>query len=228
MSIVTYMEKKCKHFEKIFLIYSQKNFYFILTLYFFNCKIYSNKRTKVLGGLIFMILNFKQIFIQKSYFSINLLGKNFKLNINYSKVNDAEVNKLENEINITLPMQYKNSDNMNIINLCIQKLYSEVAILELEYVMEFARHIFGFAPEDFKIKRLANDYYKYASKTLTINPDIVQFSKEIIFTTIIKAFCRIKYRYGSKNYLDSLEFGLNEYKKYKNKKSNKELWAKIS
>ena len=175
-----------------------------------------------------MILNFKEIFIQKSYFSIGLLGKNLKLNIDYSNVNNAEVNKLENEISITLPMHYKHSDNINIINLCIQKLYNEVAIFELEYAMEFARHIFNFAPEDFKIKRLSNSYYKYANKTLTVNPDIVQFNEEIIFTAIIKAFCKIKYRYGSKKYLDLLEFGLKEYEKYKNKKSNRELWKKIS
>ena len=175
-----------------------------------------------------MILNFKKIFIQKSYFSIGLLGKNLKLNISYSNVNDAEVSKSENEINIILPMQYKHSDNMNIVNLCIQKLYNEVAIFELEYAMEFARHIFGFAPEDFKIKRLANDYYKYTNKTLIVNPDIVQFSEEIIYTTIIKAFCKIKHRNGSKKYLDSLEFGLKEYEKYKNKKSNKQLNVKVS
>ena len=175
-----------------------------------------------------MILNFKEIFVQKSYFSVGLLGKNLKLNIDYSNVNNIDVNKLENEINIILPMHYKHSDNMNIINLCIQKLYNEVAIYELEYAMEFARHIFGFAPEDFKIKRLANEYYKYANKTLTINPDIVQFSEEIIFTTIIKAFCKIKYRNGSKKYLDSLETGLKEYEKYKNKNSRKELWTKVS
>lgn len=175
-----------------------------------------------------MVLNFKQKFMQKSYFSVSLLGKIFKLDIDYSKVSDVKVNMLENEINIILPMHYKHSDNINIINLCIQKLYNEVATLELEYAMEFARHVFGFAPEDFKINRLANDYYKYASKTLTINPDIVQFNEEIIFTTIIRAFCKIKYRYGSKNYLDALEFGLNEYNKYKNKKTNKELWLKIS
>ena len=165
-----------------------------------------------------MVLKFRKQFIQKSYFSISLLGKSLKLNIDYSKSNNTEVNKFDNEINITLPMRYKHSDNIDIINLCIQKLYNQVAIFELEYVMEFARHIYGFAPEDFKIKRIPNEYFKYTNKTLIINPDIVQFSEEIIFTTIIKAFCKSKYRSGSKKYLDSLEFGLKEYEKYKNKK----------
>ncbi len=175
-----------------------------------------------------MILNFKKLFVQESYFSIGLLGKNLKLHVDYSKINNVDVNILDNEINIILPNKYKHSDNMDIINLCIQKLYNKVAAVELENAMEFARHVFGFAPEDFKIKRLANDYYKYSGKTLTINPDIVQFSKEVIYTTIIKAFCKIKYKYGSKNYLNSLDLGLKEYEKYKNKKVSKELWMKVS
>lgn len=175
-----------------------------------------------------MVLSFKKTFIQKTYFSVDLLGKNLKLNINYSKVNSPEVNELENEINITLPLRYKHSDNIDIINLCIQKLYNEVASFELDYAMEFARHTFGFAPEEFKIKRIEDEYYKYTKKTLIIDPDIVQFSEQIIFSTIIKAFCNIKYRKGSKKYFDALEFGLREYEKYNNSKSNNELWQKIS
>lgn len=175
-----------------------------------------------------MVLNFNKKFVQKTYFSVDLLGKNLKLNINYSTINKIVVNEFENEINITLPMSYKHSDNIDIINLCIQKLYNEVATAQLEYAMEFARHVFGFAPEEFKIKRLADNYYKYTSKTLTINPDIVQFSEQIIYSTVIKAFCKIKYRPGSRKYFDSLEHGLKEYEKYKQNKPDKELWQKIS
>ena len=175
-----------------------------------------------------MVLNFTNKFIPKSYFSISLLGKNFKLNIDYAKINNPQVNKFDNEIDITLPMIYKHSDNVGIINLCIQKLYNEIAISELEYAMEFARHIYGFAPEDYRIKRLSNEYIKYANKTLTISPDIVQFSQEIIYTSILKAFCKVKYRCGSKKYIDSLEFGLKEYAKYKGQRLNTELFRKIS
>ncbi len=175
-----------------------------------------------------MILKFRNKFIQKSYLYVSLLGKKLKLNINYNKVNKAEVNKLENEINIVLPMCYKHSDNMEIISLCIQKLYNEFADFELEYAMEFARHIYGFAPEDFKIKRMPNEYIKHINKVITINPDIVQFNEEIIYTTIIKSFCKIKYRSGSKKYFEALEFGLKEYRKYKNKKTDTGLYKKIS
>ena len=173
-----------------------------------------------------MVLNFKKIFEQKTYLSVSLLGKNLQLNINYSKKNTIEMNILDNEIEIILPTKYK--DNMDIINLCIQKLYNKVASTQIEYAMEFARHTLGFAPEDFKIKRLNKEYYKYSNKILTISPDIVQFSEEVIYTTILKAFCKIKYRSGSKNYLNALEMALVKYAKYKNIKADKELWMKVS
>lgn len=174
-----------------------------------------------------MIINMKRTFLHTTYFSISILGRSFKLNIKYAKRGNVKIERLENEINIILPNIYKNSNNEEIINMCIQKIYNEIAGREVEYAMEFARHIFRFAPEDYKIKRMNNSYYKYANKILTVNPDIVQFSREIIYTTIIKAFCKTKYREGSKNYKKSLEYGLKEYEIYKNK-DNEKLWKKVS
>lgn len=175
-----------------------------------------------------MIINFKKVFMQNSYLSVSVLGRSFKLNIQFSNVNIIELNKSENEIIITLPKRYKNSDNMDIINLSIQKLYNKIATEEVEYAMEFARHIFRFAPEDYKIKRLNNSYYKCSNKIITINPDIVQFSREVIYTTILRAFCKIQYKANSKNYKDALEYGLKEYNIYKNKTGHKNLWLKVS
>lgn len=175
-----------------------------------------------------MILNFRKVFTPKSYLSISILGRSFKLDIQYSNINIVELNKTENEIIIALPKKYKNSDNMDIINLSIQKLYNEIAMEEIEYAMEFARHTLGFAPEDYKIKRLNDSYYKCANKIITINPDIVQFSREIIYTTVLRAFCKVKYRTNSRNYKDALEFGLKKYNHYKNKNYNKNLWLKVS
>lgn len=93
--------------------------------------------------------------------------------------------------------------------------------------MEFARHVFGVAPEDYKIKRINEGYYKYSNKILTINPDIAAFSRKIIYTTIIKAFCKVKYREGSKNYEKAIEKGIREYEIYKKEKRDNNLWRKV-
>ena len=70
--------------------------------------------------------------------------------------------------------------------------------------------------------------YKFkCNKTLVINPDIAAFSKEIINTTIIKAFCKVKYREGSKKYEKAIEKGLDLYELYKNENNKFELWKKV-
>lgn len=175
-----------------------------------------------------MVLNFKKPESIKSYLSIGVLGRSLKLNITYSKISIPELNQETNELNLVLPISYKKLDNMEIINFSIQKLYDEIANSEIEYAMEFARHTFGFSPEDYKIKRLNNAYYKCSNKIITINPDIVQFSPEIIYTTIIRAFCRLKYRVNSKEYKEALEFGLEKYQAFKQKNNHKNLWLKVS
>lgn len=174
-----------------------------------------------------MIISMKRSFIHKTYFTVSVLGKAYKLNIKYAKREIVKVERLENEINIILPNIYKNSNNEEIINICIQKIYNEVAEREIENAMEFARYVFRFSPEDYIIKRMRDEYYKYSNKIITINPDIVAFSREVIYTCIIKAFCKVKYREGSKNYEKAIEKGLREYEIYKKENKEVKLWRKV-
>ena len=162
--------------------------------------------------------NIRKIFSRLSYLSVSVLGYIYKINLEFCKINEIKINKNEKEINIFVPNNFKNNNETEIINYCIQKIYDEVAKREIEEAMEFARHILGFAPEDYLIKRMNNDYYKCSKKVITINPDIAQFSREIIYTTIIRAFCKAQYREGSKNYINSLENGLKEYERIKRMK----------
>ena len=171
-----------------------------------------------------MIINMKKTVINSTYFTVGILGKSYKLNIKYSKRENVKIEKKEKEINIILPSIYKNSNNENIINMSIQKIYDEVASREIENAMEFARYVYGFAPEDYKIKRIKDGYYKYENKRITVNPDIVAYSREVIYTTIIKAFCKVKYKAGTKNYEKAIEQGLKEYER--DIKWNNELWRK--
>jgi hypothetical protein len=161
------------------------------------------------------ILNFKKQEINKTYLTVSVLGKSLKLNVKYTNNSIINLDKKENEIDLFLPKNYKNSKNIDIINLAIQKLYSKIAITEIEDSMEIVRHILKFAPEDYKIERLNNAFYKCKNGIITINPDIVQFNKEIINTTIFQAFCKIKFKLNSTNYKKALQNGLLKYEEYK-------------
>ena len=92
----------------------------------------------------------------------------------------------------------------------------KLANTELEYSLELARYIFKFAPEDYKIERLNDVFYKtIKNKVLIINPDIMQYSRDIINTTILQAFCKMKYKVNSKAYKEALENAMNKYEKYR-------------
>ena len=138
-----------------------------------------------------------------------------------------ELNKKDSEIDLFLPKIYKDIKNIDIINMSIQKLYDTIAQTEIEYAMEVARHLLKFAPEDYSIKRLNNEYYKCSKNKIIINPDIVKFNREIINTTIIQAFCKIKHRPNSVAYKELLNNTINEYEIYK-KKENKLKKLKVS
>ena len=173
------------------------------------------------------ILKFKKTFISQSYLTVSVLGNSLKLNVKYTNTPTVELNKNENEIDLFLPKKYKNVDNMDVINMAIQKLYNTIAETEIEYAMEVARHILKFAPEDYSIKRLNDEFYKCSKNKITINPDIVRFNREIINTTIIQAFCKTKHKPNSIAYKNLLNNAMNEYEIYK-KKDQKIRILKVS
>ncbi len=151
------------------------------------------------------------------YITVSLLGKSYKLIIKYYNLTSINLIKKDWEFILYLPKKYKNYDNRQIISKAIKKLYSEVAPKEIEDSLEMARYILKFAPEDYKIQRLTNSFYKSIdNKILIINPDIIQYSKEIINTTIIQEFCRMKFKSNTKKYKDTLKKALRDYEIYKN------------
>ena len=168
------------------------------------------------------ILKFKKTINNQTYLTVSVLGKSLKLNVKYINTSSVELNKKETKIDLLLPKKYKHTENIDVINMAIQKLYNTIAGTEIEYAMEVSRHILKFAPEDYSIKRLKDDFYKCSKNKIIINPDIVRFNREIINTTIIQAFCKIKYRPNSIAYKELLNDAMNIYELYK-KKENKIL-----
>lgn len=162
------------------------------------------------------ILKFEKKSISNTYLTISLLGINYKLNIKYTTSNSVELIKKDGTFDLLLPKKCKNTDNIDIVNQAIQKLYSEIAPKELEDSLELVRHILKFAPEDYKIQRTENCFYKILkTKVLVINPDIIQYSKEIINTTLIQAFCKTYFKQNTKQYKETLKTALENYEHYK-------------
>ena len=144
-----------------------------------------------------------------------IFGINYSVNIYYLKIQKPELNLTNNCINIHLPMYYRKKDNQKLLDTILLKMYTKIAENEIENIMEKARHNFGFAPEDYEIKKL-NSTLAICNKDLqniTINPYIIMYSKEIIEYVIYHEFCHLKYKTHSKKFYNML-------KKYKTNYEN--------
>ena len=151
----------------------------------------------------------------KTYLAISVLGKSLNLNINYKKINVPELDIGEKEINIYLPARYKDAGTVEIVSEAIKKMYNEIAEIEIANSMEKIRVMLGFAPEDYAIKRMPDTFIKNArNKTIIINPDITKYSRKIIETSLIQAFCKTKHKENSKEYKAILKNAIEKYENY--------------
>lgn len=154
----------------------------------------------------------------KTYLTVSVLGKSLNLNIYYKKINVPELDLGEKDVNIYLPMRYKESGTVDIVSMAIQKMYDEIAQIEIANSMEKIRVILGFAPEDYKIVRMNDSFIKNnKNKTININPDIVKYNHKIIETTLVQAFCKTKFKENSKDYKELLKYSIEKYENYQYK-----------
>ena len=85
---------------------------------------------------------------------VPVLGTDFKVKIVYKNVKVPELDIEKKVIKISLPSRYKNNSNKQILDLAIEKLYEQIAKVEIERSMEKVRIMVGFAPEDYEIKNM--------------------------------------------------------------------------
>lgn len=136
-----------------------------------------------------------------------IFGNNYAVNIYYLKISKPELNLEKNCININLPMNYRKNNNQELLNVILLKMYTQITENEIENIMEKARHIFKFAPEDYEIKKLPNALASCNKElqSITISPYISMYSKEIIEYVVFHEFCHLKYKTHSQKFYDMLK-----------------------
>lgn len=151
----------------------------------------------------------------KTYLTVSVLGKSLNLNINYKKIKVPELDMNDNEVNLFLPMRYKEAGTVDIVSEAIKKMYDEIADIEIANSMEKIRVMLGFAPEDYELKRMKESFIKNnRNRTITINPDIAKYSKKIIETSLIQAFCKTRFKENSKDYQNLLKRSIEKYENF--------------
>jgi predicted metal-dependent hydrolase len=148
--------------------------------------------------------------------TVKLLGEDCKVIINYKNLKKPTLTVEGKNIKISLPNKYKKLNRDEILERLIEKLYDVVAEQELESIMEKVRKTLGFAPEDYKIKRLNNKMAEciIEEKIIIINPDIVKFDKETIEYILLHEFCHLKYKTHCDKFNKIIKENIVNLKKY--------------
>ena len=144
-----------------------------------------------------------------------ILGSNYSVNIYYLKIKSPELNLDKNSVNIYLPMQYRKNNNQGLLNVILSKMYTKITEQEMDFIMEKARHTFGFAPEQYEIQKMPGTLAACDKdlQTIYINPNIAMYSKEVIEYIIFHEFCHLKYKTHSQKFYDMLKKYVPNYEK---------------
>ncbi len=145
---------------------------------------------------------------------VPVLGTDYKVKIVYKNVKCAELDVEDKLIKISLPNKYKRANNEKILDMAIDKMYEQIAKVEVERAMEKTRLLLGFAPEDYEIKSIRNELGKCENNKITINPEIVKYNRDIIDYIVLHQYCHLKYKTHSKGFIKMIEKYEPKFEKY--------------
>lgn len=149
--------------------------------------------------------------------NVKILGKNYKLVVQYKNVKMPELKVENKEIQVKLPHIYKKMKNPDAIEVIINKMYEKIAEKEIENAMEKTRIMLDMAPEDYEIRRIENTLAVCKNKKITINPEIVKYSRDVIEYIVLHEFCHLKYKNHTKSFYNMLKTYMPNYEKIEKK-----------
>ena len=145
---------------------------------------------------------------------VPVLGTDYKVKIIYKNIKIAELDVEDKIIKISLPNKYKKANNERILDIAIDKMYEQIAKVEVERAMEKTRILLGFAPEDYEIRKMNKELGRCEENKITINPEIVKYDREVIDYIVLHEYCHLKYKSHCKSFIKMLEKYEPNYKKY--------------
>ncbi len=143
---------------------------------------------------------------------VPILGIEYRVEIIYKNIKITELDIEKRTIKISLPNRYRKMNNKELLDLAIEKMYEQIAKVEIERAMEKTRIMLGFAPEEYEIKKMKT-LGKCERNKISINPIVVIYSREVIDYIVLHQYCHLKYKNHSKAFFQMLEQYLPNYKK---------------
>ncbi len=154
---------------------------------------------------------------------VPVLGIDYKVKIIYKNIKITELDVENKTIKISLPNKYKKMPNTAILDLAIEKMYEQIANVEIERAMEKTRLMLGFAPEEFEIKKIQT-LGKCEDNKIVINPEIVKYGRKVIDYVVLHQYCHLKFKTHCKSFYDLIrkfEPDYNYYEELINKIASK-------
>ena len=148
---------------------------------------------------------------------VPVLGTDYKVKIVYKNIKFAELDVEDKIIKISLPNKYKKENKEKILDIAIDKMYEQIAKVEIERAMEKTRILLGFAPEDYEIKRMNNTFGKCEDNKITINPTSVKYDRNMIDYIVLHQYCHLKFKSHCKSFINMLEKYEPNFKIYEEK-----------
>ena len=144
-----------------------------------------------------------------------VLGKPYTLNIYFKEITKAKLNVSDGNIDVILPLEYSETDNTAIIKRMIEKMYFMIAEREVDIAMEKLTRKVGLAPEEYRIRKVKTSWGTCSStKKITINQDLMMYSREAIEYVVLHEICHLKYMNHSKKFWAMVESYMPDYKIY--------------
>ncbi len=153
------------------------------------------------------ILNKKTKIEKELCGTTQIFGEDYTVEVEYTKIANPELDLVGKNIIVYLPIKYKRIGNTEILKLALEKMYDEIARVEIENIMEETRIMLnGLAPENYEIRRIPKKLAKtLENKTIVINPEIVKCNKDVLRYVILHEFCHLKYKRHTREFWAMIE-----------------------
>ena len=144
---------------------------------------------------------------------IKVLGKDYILNIDFSKIDEPKIQLNEGQVLVQLPKNRKNKNNTEIIKELVSNLYMNIAEKEVAMQMALVTRIVGMRPNKYRIKKIKTAWGTCTSnKNITINSELMKYDREVIQYVVLHEICHLKYMNHSKDFWNMVKSYMPNYK----------------
>ncbi len=159
--------------------------------------------------------NSKKQFVNGEIFRI--LGKDYILAIVFNYEKAFNVEKDNEKLYVYLPNTYLNIERIKVeneIKKLVEDYYLKLANEEVRYAMNVVTNEVGISPNKYRVRNLKRAWGNCSStRNITINVNLVKYSKEAIRYVVLHEVCHLKYMNHSKEFWNLVKYYMEDYKK---------------